>query len=110
MRPNEINERQKQLLKNLYELANNAYLQQVYVHTLGQQPGLNTVQYQRVRDERARLALELEEAGYVKRSAGRFAFFFEGAARPRHAESRVEGFGYLSLTDEGRSKVEENFL
>jgi hypothetical protein len=110
MAAKEPNQQQRQLLKTLYELGQNAYFRQVYVHKLGQQLGLGTVQHQRDRDELARLARGLEEAGYVRRSGGGYLFFFETPSGRRQADSQVEGFGYLSPTDEGRRMVEENLL
>lgn len=111
MAAKEIDEQHKRLLRKLYELGRNAYMRAVYVHRLGQELGLGTVQYEKDRDELARLARELEEAGYIRRSGGGYAFFYErNQERGRPAESQVEGFGYLSLTDEGRRKVEEDLL
>ena len=110
MAPTELSEDQQQLMRTLYQLGENAYFHEVYVHKLGQQLGLGTVQYQRGRDELARLARELEEAGYVRRSSGGYGFFFERLSGRREAESQLEGFGYLSLTDEGRQMVEEDLL
>ena len=103
---NELDENQQQLIKTLYELGRNSYFHEVYVHKLGQQFGLGTVQYQTDRDELVRLANELEEAGYVRKSPGRYVFFFEYTPGSLQSERRVESYDYLSLTDEGRSTVE----
>jgi hypothetical protein len=106
----ELDEQQQQLMKTLYELGVNTYFHEVYVHRLGQQFGLGTVQYQRDRDELAKLASELEEAGYVRRSPGRYVFFFERTPGRLQSEKRVESFDYLSLTDEGRREVKGSLL
>jgi hypothetical protein len=108
MAAKELPQHQQQPLKTLYELGKNAHFHEVYIHKLGQQLGLGTVQYQSGRDKLARLARELEEAGYVRRRAGRYIFFFERSSGRRQSESQLEGFGYLSLTDEGHRIVEEN--
>jgi hypothetical protein len=104
----EIEEHHERLLRVLYELGRNAYMHAVYVHRLGQELGLGTVQYERGRDKLARLARELEQAGYIERGGGGYGFFYEIHPERNQAESQVEGFGYLSLTDEGRRKVEQD--
>jgi len=71
--------------------------------------GMNTVGFGRDRDELAKSARELEEAGYIQRRGGRYTFHPEREER-KQTESREEGYGYLSLTDEGRHKVEEELL
>jgi Mn-dependent DtxR family transcriptional regulator len=106
----ELDEQQQQLMKTLYELGVNTYFHEVYVHRLGQQFGLGTVQYQKDREGLAKLASELEEAGYVRKSPGRYVFFFEYTRERLQSERRVESFDYLSLTDEGRREVEDNLL
>jgi hypothetical protein len=110
MAAKELEEQHRQLLRALYELGQNSYMHEVYVHKIGQELGLGTVQYERGRDELARLARELEEAGYIQRSGGGYAFFYEKFPERNETESQVEGFGYLALTDEGRRKVEEEEL
>jgi hypothetical protein len=47
---------------------------QIYVHRLGQEMGLNTVGLEDDRAELVKLVRELEEAGYVRGSTGRYAF------------------------------------
>jgi hypothetical protein len=110
MRAKELDEQQQQLMKTLYELGQNTYFHEVYVHKVGQQLGLGTVQYQKDGEELARLASELEEAGYVRKSPGRYVFFFEYNRERLQSERRIETFDYLSLTDEGRSEAEGSLL
>ncbi len=110
MTQKELEEQHEQFLRKLYELGRDSYLGEVYVHRLGQALGMGTVQYLEERDKLARLARELAEAGYLVRSGGRFVFFTESGLEIEQTESRKEGYGYFSLTDEGRRKVEEDLL
>lgn len=110
MTEKELEEHHERLLRVLCELGRNAYSHAVYVHRLGQELGLDTVQYERGRDKLATLARELEDVGYIERSGGGYGFFYEIHPERNQTESQVEGFGYLSLTDEGRRKVEEDLL
>jgi hypothetical protein len=50
MAAKELPQHQQQPLKTLYELGKNAHFHEVYIHKLGQQLGLGTVQYQSGRD------------------------------------------------------------
>jgi hypothetical protein len=106
----EIGERPLQLLRVADELARNDPAGVVYVHQAAQRMGLGTVQYQKDREEFTELAHELEEAGYIERQGSGNAFFFEEVAGQleRARQRSEEGYGLFSLTDEGRSKVEED--
>jgi hypothetical protein len=106
----EIGEQPLQLLRVVYELAENDPAGSAYMHKVSQRVGLATVQYERDRDEFTRLTQELEEAGYIQRRGGRYHFFFERRDDGMKSESQEEGYGYLSVTDEGRRKVEEDQL
>ena len=105
-----IGERSLQLLRVAHELASNDPAGTVYVHQAAQKMGLGTVQYEKDRGEFTELAGELEEAGYIERQGSGNAFFFEEVAGQleRARQRSEEGYGLFSLTDEGRSKVEED--
>jgi hypothetical protein len=102
-----IGERHRLLLRALHRLGSHSYLGQVYVHRLGQEMGMNTVGLQDAREELAKLARELEEAGYIQGGAGGYAFYKETKREPPQLESMKEAYGYYALTDEGRRRIEE---
>lgn len=109
MAKREIGEQSMQLLNAVHELSGGDPARFVYIHEVAQQMGMSTVQYQKDRDEFTRLARELEEAGYIEKRSDGYHFFFEKrAGHETEGENRTEGYGFFSITDEGRSKVEED--
>ena len=102
-----IGERHRQFLKALDKLGRDSCLGQVYVHRLGQEMGMNSVGFEDDRDELAKLARELEEAGYIRRSGGRYTFYKETARERRRTDSQEEAYGYFMLTEEGERLIEE---
>jgi hypothetical protein len=106
----EIGERALQLLQVAHEVASNDPAGAVYVHQAAQKMGLGTIQYEKDRVEFTELAGELEEAGYIERQGSGNVFFYEeDVGQQEKARQRSdEDFGLFSLTDEGRSKVEED--
>ena len=109
MAEKEIEEQPLQLLRTVYELSGGDPARFVYVHEVAQKMGMGTVQYEKDRDEFTTLARELEEAGHIKRESDSYHFFFEKrAGHETESESRAEGYGFFSITDEGRSRVEED--
>jgi DNA-binding PadR family transcriptional regulator len=69
--------------------------------------GLNTVGLEDDRAELVKLARELEEAGYVRGSAGGYAFYKETKREPAQPENMKEARGYYALTDEGKRNIQE---
>jgi hypothetical protein len=102
-----IGERHQLLLGALHRVGRHSYLEQVYVHRLGQEMGMNAVGLQDAREELAKLAHELEQAGYIQGGAGGYAFYTETKREPPQLESMKGACGYYALTDEGKRRIEE---
>ena len=100
-----LGDRHRLLLRALHRVGRHSYLGQVYVHRLGQEMGLNTVGLEDDRAELVKLAHELEEAGYVRGSAGRYAFYKETKREPDQPENMKDAYGYYALTDEGKRNI-----
>ena len=108
MAEKEIGEQSMQLLNAVHELSGGDPARFVYIHEVAQKMGMSTVQHEKDRDEFTRRARELEEAGYIERQSDGYHFFFEKrAGHETEGENRTRGYGFFSITDEGRSKVEE---
>lgn len=109
MAEKEIGERSRELLRATYELSRGDPARFVYIHEVAQEMGMGTVQYEKDREEFAAWARELEEAGYIERQGSGNIFFFEEAG-PQEGEKQPmeEGYGFFSITDEGRRKAEED--
>ena len=108
MAEKEIGERPRQLLSATYELSRGDPARFVYVHEVAQEMGMGTVQYEKDREEFAAWARELEEAGYIERQGSGNIFFFEEAGSQEEKQQMEEGYGFFSITDEGRRKAEED--
>ena len=100
-------ERHRLLLRALHRVGRHSSLEQVYVHRLGQEMGLNSVGLEDDRAELVKLARELEEAGYVRGSAGGYAFYKESKREPAQPENMKEAHGYYALTEEGKRNIQE---
>jgi hypothetical protein len=68
---------------------------------------MKTVGLEDDRAELVKLARELEEAGYVQGSGGRYTFHKEKKRESPQPDSMKEAYGYYALTDEGKRYVEE---
>jgi hypothetical protein len=102
-----IGEKHRLLLRAIHRVGRHSYLEQVYVHRLGQEMGMNTVGLEDDRAELAKLARELEEAGYIQGGGGTYAFYKETKRERDQPENMKGAHGYYVITDEGKRRIEE---